>query len=54
MSGEVLHGAAGEMTMEALPAEEDARAALEAARSELETLRRLMEKDPAVYRRDET
>ena len=32
MSGEVLHNAAGEMTMEALPAEEEARAALEAAR----------------------
>ena len=36
MSGEVLHNAAGEMTVEALPVEEDARAALEAARSELE------------------
>ncbi len=39
MSGEVLHNAAGEITVEALPAEEDARAALEAARAELEALR---------------
>ena len=44
MSGEVLQNAAGEMTMEALPAEEDARAALEAARSELEMLRAEVER----------
>ena len=44
MSGEVLHNAAGEMTVEALPVEEDARAALEAARSELEMLRSEVER----------
>ena len=44
MSGEVLQNAAGEMTVEALPVEEDARAALEAARSELEMLRAEVER----------
>ena len=44
MSGEVLQNAAGEMTVEALPVEEDVRAALEAARSELEVLRAEVER----------
>ena len=44
MSGEVLQNVAGEMTVEALPAEEDARTALEAARAELEVLRAEVER----------